>query len=464
MRKSHGLGCALALALGTLGAQDVQPPWRLHEWGTFTSLQDAQGETLGWINTEDEPVPGFCHRLVRSLLVPIDDLAPVLSKGAEEVHPDVLVRLETPVIYFHPPKETTPPVKADLRVQFRGGWLTEYFPDGKSVAPGLDVREAGMGRIHPDGIGSLEWKGLTLGKDGGFPETKESVWLAPRNVHAAPITAANGESERFLFYRGVGRLKAPLCARRSEEDSSYSIVGWLPTDLIPQAPMRIPRMWLADLRDNGNAAYRTIPPTVLPRAAGEEIVKVPATFSESDYSPSRMMDLRKEMRAVLISEGLFTDEADALLNTWQASYFQSSGLRLFFLVPRAWTEYVLPLTTTLPCDKTRVMIGRLELVTSEQRARLRRITSSKECSAQWYFEWRKMHPEAVRRQEERRREGDLQSLRQDCVTIPDDYLAYLELGRFRNALVLDEYRQRPSPELARFIKTYDLAPARASRR
>jgi hypothetical protein len=455
---------AVAMLSGTGTAQEARDPWTLHEWGTFTSLQTEQGSTIGWINTEDEPVPAFVHRLRRSLLVPIDDLAPVLSKGAPEVHPDVLVRLETPVVYFHPPKRATLPVTADLRVQFRGGWLTEYYPMGQSVAPGLDPRDAGFGRIRADAVGSLEWKGLKIGSDGGFPETKAAVWLAPRNVRAAPITASNGESERFLFYRGVGYLTAPLAALQTEEGASYSIRGRLPTELAPKAPMRIPRMWLADIRENGSAAFRALPAATLPKEVNAEIARVPARFGEDDYSPARMLDLRKDMREGLIADGLFADEAEALLNTWQASYFQAAGLRLFFLVPRAWTDHVLPLTTTLPCEKTRVMIGRLELVTQQQRNCLSRIAMAKECSAQWYFDWMTRHPEAVRRHEERRREGDLQSLRQDCVTIPDNYLAYLELGRFRNALVLDEYRNNGSAQVLKFIKTYDLAPSRGSPR
>jgi hypothetical protein len=38
-------------------------PLLVHEWGTFTSLQDETGRTLAGINTDDEPVPSFCHDL-----------------------------------------------------------------------------------------------------------------------------------------------------------------------------------------------------------------------------------------------------------------------------------------------------------------------------------------------------------------------------------------------------------------
>ncbi|MGH9364395.1 MAG: hypothetical protein ACRD1B_03900, partial [Thermoanaerobaculia bacterium] len=215
---------------------------------------------------------------------------------------------------------------------------------------------------------------------------------------------------------------------------------------------------------DGNAAFRALPAASLPAGPDPEVARFPAVFDAREYSPARLSSLRREMREGLVADGLHGDEADALLNTWQASYFQSPGLRLFFLVPRAWTDHVLPLKASIPAETARSMIGRLEIVTPPQRARLKRIREARECSTAWYFEWLAKNPEAVRRFEERRREGDLQSLRQNCVTIPDDYLAYLELGRFRNALVLDEFRRRPTEKLRRFIETYDLAPARLPER
>src|SRR6185503_15301363 len=134
--RREAMAAGLALFPGALAAQESDK-WKIHEWGTFTALQDERGKPLGWINTEDEPVPPFCHRLSKNLLVPVDDLSPGFFKDAPRCHPDVILRLETPVVYFHPPKSATLPAKVDLRVDFRGGWLTEYYPDGKVDAPGL---------------------------------------------------------------------------------------------------------------------------------------------------------------------------------------------------------------------------------------------------------------------------------------------------------------------------------------
>ena len=67
---------------------------------------------------------------------------------------EVTMRLETPVVYFHPPAGSGP-LTADVRVRFQGGWLTEYFPFARAEVPG--VREGGFrsGRITPEVTGSL---------------------------------------------------------------------------------------------------------------------------------------------------------------------------------------------------------------------------------------------------------------------------------------------------------------------
>src|SRR5688572_2350117 len=96
----------------------------VHEWGTFTALQNERGEQLGGINIDDEPVPKFVHNLNPYVLQSSYALRGVFSKGAPQRHPYVNVRLETPVIYFYPPKSQRGPMQVDVDVLFRGGWLT----------------------------------------------------------------------------------------------------------------------------------------------------------------------------------------------------------------------------------------------------------------------------------------------------------------------------------------------------
>jgi hypothetical protein len=133
----------------------------------------------------------------------------------------------------------------------------------------------------------------------------------------------------------------------------------------------------------------------------------------------------------LQGEGLFPDEAEALLNTWELSYFKSAGLRLFFMVPRVWTDWHLPLDISAPSEIKRAMVGRLELVTPEQRVLLRELAQAPVPTKPWaYYEMKGQNP----------------VLRG---VMPQ---AYRDLGRFRNALLLDEYQARPTPSLEAFIR------------
>ena len=51
--------CAGLIPLAALAANNNKLV--VHEWGTFTSLEDDRGQQLGGINIDDEPVPSFVH-------------------------------------------------------------------------------------------------------------------------------------------------------------------------------------------------------------------------------------------------------------------------------------------------------------------------------------------------------------------------------------------------------------------
>jgi hypothetical protein len=159
-------------------------------------------------------------------------------------------------------------------------------------------------------------------------------------------------------------------------------------------------------------------------------------------STANLCQLRTEMRVALQEEGLYLDEAEALLNTWELSYFKSAGLRLFFMVPRAWTDSHLPLEISVPCEIKRAMVGRLELVTPEQRILLKQLTLAPVPAKSWaYYEM----------------SGSRTILRG---AMPP---AYHDLGRFRNALLLDEYEVHPTSSLEAFIRVNGLQGSRQNR-
>jgi hypothetical protein len=107
------------------------------------------------------------------------------------------------------------------------------------------------------------------------------------------------------------------------------------------------------------------------------------------------------------------------------------------------------------------MVGRIEIVTPRQRAILRGLAAGPPPSRDW-FDRGSMQLMARSRTGffadwTRLVEGEL-TLEEAGFRPPEDVQAYVELGRFRNALVLDELARRPSPRLAEFVRVYGLGP------
>lgn len=415
----------------------AQDRWQIHEWGTFTSLQDESGHSLGGINTDDEPVPRFVHG-AHLAIQPDGEVPQIGGKGFPFCHPDVTMRLETPVIYFHPPAGGADGQSADVKVKFRGGWLTEFYPNAVSDTPGQTNSIVQFVRLTSDTVGNLEWDNVQIGGDWPLVDTSAHVWTSPRDVQAALVHAAGGESEKFLFYRGVGHLDAPLRIS-SDADTGELLFHSQLENLPADKQLMIHSLWLVDIQLDGKIAFRTLPPIWLDSDSGKIITHTPATFAPEDSSAANFLKLKDSLKAALMSEGLFDDEAQALLKTWEVSYFKSPGLRVFFLVPRAWTDYYLPLQISLPAQINRVMVGRIELVTPDQRKILRQLAGlSTDTIDRQAKQWSKSHTSAA--------------------SVPESYQLYLDLGRFRNALILDEEKLRPTSGLADFITWYHLQP------
>src|SRR5688572_23527740 len=264
----------------------------VHEWGTFTVLQAEDGSPIGGINTDEEPLPKFVHRLHDGMLVRQSEMPTVYDKGAPRVHPDVITRMETPVIYFYPPPgkgTSSNAITVDVDVKFKGGWLTEFYPDAKAGAPGLENNRFNFGRLRPDTVGTLSWKGLKVGHNVQGPETTSPVWLAPREVpKAAPALTPAGEAERYLFYRGVGHLKTPVRVTRTKDDRLRVFGnwdGWRRTQGSDQGQAPGP-MWLVDVRGDGQVAFTAINSVELPTKddAASPWADLPATFEQRYYA------------------------------------------------------------------------------------------------------------------------------------------------------------------------------------
>lgn len=461
------LGGILLLLWMRAGAEEK---WTVHEWGTFTSLQDESGNAIGGINTDDEPVPPFVHRLDSFVLLSPTEVPGIFFQGAPSCHPDVTMRLETPVIYFHPPDSVVGIQTASVGVTFHGGWLSEFYPDASLTVPGFENGRFHFGRLLSNTESRLEWSDLKYGGNWPVTNTSAHVWLSPRAVQSASVQTTNGESEKFLFYRGVAHINAPLKVSRDAASGELLFRSQLERLPVSQ-PLPIHSLWLVDILPGGKLAFRTLPTVSLAENSQKYLAHTAADFASGEYGSGNLEKLKAALLSALVAEGLFNDEAQALLNTWELSYFKSPGLRVFFLVPRAWTDFYLPLQISRPADIHRVMVGRIELVTSRQRDILREISgfSTNEIRHDAGILFTNFYGRLMSAGANRPSRHDITQLNQELarvesgqtplaafISVPKTYQTYLALGRFRNALILDAAKHHPTEGLTNFIATYRL--------
>lgn len=423
----------LRASTGVTG-EPVGEPLVVHEWGTFTELQNDAGKPLPRINTDDEPVPDFVHGFGTSLL-----RTRLFGKRLPFEYNDLTVRLETPVIYFYPPRDQVDPMKVDVKVGLRDGWLSEFYPNAAYKAPGFEEKK----RIQPNSTGTLTWKGLEIGGSGAYPETNEAVWLHPRNTRSATITNTEGESEKYLFYRGVGEFSGPVRVETDRQERLLTV-----SQKAGQEYHENPISgWLVHVRNNGGLAFR-------PVLLNGENVQTSYTFEPSEFSREGYAVLRQAMHQELVTNGLYHDEASSMLSTWNRAYFRSPGLRLFYIVPKSWVENQMPLSISCEAEIERVMVGRIELISDSQVEMVQQLRLCENPNREWM---RNLTPY----QFEKLNAVDLQ-LADLGFSIPAEFASFLQLGRFREAILHAELAEKPSANLHAFMHTYGLNPARLS--
>jgi hypothetical protein len=355
----------LAPALGS-----AQAPMIVHEWGTITTRHAPDGVPQGRLNRIDpsEVLPEFVHRYEPEQTRATEQHW--FGKGPRVTgRPDITMRLETPVIYFYGNATAAGRAPFDVRVQMRGGILNEFYPRAEvslMTDPGRVEAKFAARILKPTDpinldnylIGALAWNGVKLDPSARVPTTNDAVWAAPRNVSASRV-ATGGEGEHYLFYRGVAHLDALLGTQHSKTGVRLSAQNliWL-----IEERMTIARVWLADVRADGTLAFAMRERlTIAKNTPSAQLAEI-ARFAASDYSHVRAAALRQSMKSELMAAGLFDDEAEAMLATWNASYFQKPGLRVFYMVPRTWIDYFLQLELSIPHEATRVLVGRIDLV------------------------------------------------------------------------------------------------------
>jgi hypothetical protein len=298
-----------------------------HEWGTFTAIADAAGLAMEWLPlSSSSDLPSFVEHLANTDL-----------KGGLRGR----IRMETPVLYFYSPRETTVTVQAT----FTKGLITEWYPHAS--VPALDPRrDFALEQKHTQG--AITWENVAIEPSAApnFPldSVNDNRYYAARATSADPIsidTSSGPQRERFLFYRGVSDVLPPLTAALTPDNSLQLQNHFF--DPIPAA--------ILFERRGSKLGYRVLGPLAV-----EATLSLPALDGSLD-------SLCSTLEGLLISQGLFPDEAHAMLEAWRTSWFDD-GSRILYLVPRRFVDSVLPLRICpSPARLTRVFVGRLELIT-----------------------------------------------------------------------------------------------------
>jgi hypothetical protein len=201
----------------------------------------------------------------------------------------------------------------------------------------------------------LEWQIelIPARADLALPAVDPSDPWAIARVHRAAYVRTQEETERYVFYRGLGRLELPL-----------SVKAYFGPILCVnnRSKHTIPAAFLIEM---GPEVGRFEP---IGAITGEQVTRT-VLRPQPREKALVIRELEGEVTRALIAQGLYEAEAEAMVRTWSSAWFASSGRRVLYLLPRAVTDEVLPLSITPAPDKlVRVLVGRLEYMTEEDEA------------------------------------------------------------------------------------------------
>lgn len=306
------------------------------EWGTYTSVMGSDGQPLPGLHLEEEGLPPFVHGRCSSGPVCLT----VGDKDLENLPEPVTQKLETPVLFFY----SDTPRAVRVSVDFPAGILSQFYPRAHSFEPPV-------GELDRIAGGAMSWEvqlDPTLPLD-TFPWVpSDDIWAPSRLVPATPLRV-EGEHERFIFYRGLGRFSPPI---------RITTTGTLAT-FHNDSPDPIAAAFFLTRDTSGRGAWRRIEPLT----PGASVSFETALVGTLDYLEGARLDLL----VALIDSGLSEAEAQSMVDTWSHSYFGQTGARVLYLAPRAWTDELLPITIAPTPDRlVRTLVGRVELFTDAE--------------------------------------------------------------------------------------------------
>jgi len=372
------LGAAIASGL-LLTAEKTPGRYVAHEWGTFTSVQGADGALLNWRPLQSSRLPNFVYDWTKPGLGRQPGAQVFPSKSALVT----LQRMETPVIYLYADKPQT----VDVSVHFPHGQITEWYPQADQIGPFTAPAPRVVAALDTCGQRLGAKLGFTLASllpNAGTPDSQvqwRSVEVTPKpqehrlqallpkdhsgshyftarntdanvlRVTSHDLTNTSPQYEKFIFYRGVGNFSTPL---RTIVDSGNTVT------LVNEGEEALPHLFVLEV-ENQMASYVYVSDL---RPGERRRIQLSQNKGPEPLK-SISSQLSAKLSASLEHEGLYAREAKAMVSTWKDSWFEESGLRVLYVLPRGWTDRTLPLTLDpAPRELTRVMVGRAEILPS----------------------------------------------------------------------------------------------------
>jgi hypothetical protein len=332
MKHLYAVLIALLVTYPGIAQPPVQPirsakGLTVHEWGVFSVNEDAEFANAD-LRAEWDKLPAFVHGHIKGRVVP-------QHWGAVEAR-------RRPIVFFHA-KE---PAIVSVRIDFPGGLAGVWYPATISPAVyGMNPQPPAGGSLHWE-LGIKQCPGPWQPKTPAPPEVADKHWFARvRQVKCDEIFARYSpnhldvERERFLYYDGIF------------PQSKWLKIGVTKDGVTLTSRVKHPvfDVTVVDRRGDGKVRVGRVAKV----DAGETVKEV--KFVDADESRFAS-DASETLLKQLTGAGLNEDEAKSLVDLWRKEFFETPGLNLFYRVPQAEYDRLLPLTIT-PAPESVVRVG-----------------------------------------------------------------------------------------------------------
>lgn len=241
-------------------------------------------------------------------------------------------------------------------------------PRGRHYAAAREVPEAWLFRNTPLPT-ALPQEEKSTNTTSPVPEQIASDIQQPVSTTPPPTTTEEKPViepiDHFIFYRGAGNHGTfQLNTYQGDGPDDFTLSNY--------GEATIPKLFALRVQD-GKACWLTLDNLQqVKHVEGKTLHRETITFPEPTRSATNVAeDLRSAMIDVLHAEGLTSDEATAMVNTWDSLWFTEPGTRVLAILPQQIADEMVPLSVVpKPTKIDRVFVARVEILTREVEQKL----------------------------------------------------------------------------------------------